>query len=139
MSRATLLDKNEVQTLIKHFLNDFQNCINQQKKPNQFGFDKFLGDKFHITSNGEKIANNLSEYLNRIESFQKRFSHCEIHFLPEDTVYADNHFACHYTAHLTDKNNAQKIVLCLMAIGACDHDKITYWKQVVNEEGKSHH
>jgi hypothetical protein len=137
MPKATLIDKNETQTLIKHFLDEFQNCINQNRNPNQCGLDKILGSKFHITSNGEKVANNLTDYLHRIEAFQKRFTHCNIHLSAEDTVCGDNHFACYYTVDLTEKNG-EKIELCMMACGACDHDKIISWKQVVNEKGKSH-
>lgn len=137
MVRAALLDKNEVQTLVKNFLDNFQDCINQQKNPTQWGFDKFLGEKFHITSNGESVAKTLPEYLNRLALFQKKFTHCEIRLWIEDSVYSDNHFACHYKVNLTERGG-HKIVLCMMAIGACDHDKIISWKQVVNEEGKSH-
>ncbi len=137
MTKATTLDKNEVLTLINHYFDTFQNCINQHKNPNQAGFDKFLGNKFHITSNGANIANNLSDYLNRIELFQKKFTHCEIHLSTEDTVWADNHFACNYHVNLTEKSG-KKITLCMMAIGTWDHDKITQWKQVVHEQGASH-
>lgn len=134
MARATILDKNEVQTIIKKFLDEFQNCVNQQKNPNQAEFDKVIGNNFHIKSNGSDVANNLTEYLSRVEQFQKRYSHCNIHFFSEDTVCADNHFACNYKVELTLKNG-QKILVLMMAIGACEHDKITLWKQVAHEKG----
>lgn len=137
MPKATLLEKNEVQTLIKNFLNEFQNCINQNKNPSQIALDKLLGSKFHITSNGKKVAGNLIDYLHRIESFQKKFTRCEIHFSSEDIVCADNQFACYYTASLNEKSG-KKVDLCMMAMGVCEGDRIISWKQVANDKNVSH-
>lgn len=137
MPKSTILDKNETIALLKGFLDEFQNCINQSKKPTPAEFEKYLARTFQIASNGKEIAHNLSEYTSRIENFQKRYSHCEIHLIRDDTLCADHHFACHYRVDLTPRSG-HKIQLHMMAIATVENDRITQWKQVAHEKGTSH-
>lgn len=137
MPKATILDKNETLMLLNGFLDEFQNCINQSKKPTPAEFEKWLSNHFQITSNGKAVAHNLKEYISHIESFQKRYSHCDIHLIQDECVCADHHFTCVYRVDLIRRNN-QKVQLHMMAIATIEHDRITKWLQVAHEKGTSH-
>lgn len=129
-----MLDKQETLALLRGFLNDFQNCINQDTKPVANHFDKYLDPHFQVISNGRAISNGLTEYLKRVAHFQQRYSHCEIHLKQEDLVWGDNRLACHYHANLTDKNG-QRVQIYMMVIATIEQDKFRHWTQVSHEEG----
>lgn len=134
LTKAPILDRTEATNILKGFLDVFQHFCNESKLPLATEFDRYLSRNIQVTSNGRLIARNLTEYLNRFERFEKRYSHCEVTVFKEDTLVFDQHIVCHYKAELNSKNG-QKVQLYMMAIATIEDHKIVTWKQVVHERG----
>lgn len=135
--KTPTLSKDQAQTILHGFLQQFQNICNKHTKPNPTEFEKFLSRNFKISSNGKVVGKNLNEYLERIQKFQERYTHIEIpHKLLEEPVIADNRAVFFYNVHLTRKDGG-KVKMFLMAIGVFEDGKIVQWNQVAHQEGST--
>jgi hypothetical protein len=130
------IDKREAITKLTSFFQIFQAACNQQGPINASTLEPYLSKNFQLTSNDRIAARSLSDYLNRLARFQKKFSHVEVAGPAAEPLISGNKIAIQYTMDLTYRDGKKSEVL-VMALGTIEDNKIANWTQVTHEKGSS--
>ncbi len=130
----TVLDKNQANALLKELFKQFTTCCQRNTPPTAVDFHRCLSPRLHLTSNGHVAAKSLSDYLNRVSKFQKKYDRIEL-LNPKEIMTCDNKIIVRYDAYLTPKNGGSKHVINILAIATVEDDLITHWEQVAHEQG----
>lgn len=135
---AAGIDKQQTMKFLSHFFETFQKCCNQQGSVNASVLEPFLAKNFTLTANDFVASRSLSDYMNRIAQFQKKFSHVEVSGPTPDFCVFGNKFCVQYTIDFTLRNGHKNEVL-VMALGTMEDNKISSWKQITHEKGSGLH
>lgn len=133
MLKTAALDKRQAIDLLNGFFKQFQDCCNRPHSPEPSNFNQYLSENFQISSNGQVIGKNLSDYLSRVENFQKRYSHVDLPRLLEEPLICDHQVVAYYVTHVTS-HEGKKTHLYFMAIATVENQKFTNWVQVDHEK-----
>lgn len=130
----SVLDINQATALLKELFKQFTACCHRNTPPTAADFSRCLSPRLHLSSNGHAAAKSLSDYLNRVLKFQKKYDHVELSN-PKEILTCENKIVVRYDATLTPKNAGSKHVVNIVAIATVEDNLITHWEQIAHEQG----
>ncbi len=134
--KAAPLDRQKAVSLIENFFKQFEICCNRQTAPTPEEFKNIFAENFQISSNNKFVAKSRLEYLDRIKTFQKKYSHVKISSLLEEPIFSENKVVVRYDADLISHGQQKNIQVNIMAIATIDNNLLTSWSQIAHVMGR---
>lgn len=128
------IDTHQAITALYTFFKKINTACTQSQPATLQEVDEFLSKNFQLTSNGQVVCKNETDYLHRLQKFQKKYSRFECSKPVVEPVTEGNRIALQYRVDLTERNGAHKQVF-ISGIVTMDHNKISEWTQVAHEKG----
>ena len=128
------LDTHQAITAIYNFFKKINEVCGKSVPATIQDIEEFLTHNFQLTSNGQTICKNPSDYLNRLHKFQKKYSRFECSKPTIEPITEGNRIAFQYKVDLTSRHGPQKQVF-ISGIATMDHNKLAGWTQVAHEKG----
>ena len=129
-----ILDKSKILNVVNDFFKHFQIwCGRTPVSPTPHEIEHYLAKNLQMFNNGQLVARSATNYLDRLQRFQKKYSGFKISQPLEEPLIYGNQVAIYYTIDLTarDGEHAQVYVMALLTF---EDDKISRWVEVTHEK-----
>lgn len=128
------LEKSKVLHIIYDFFNQFSTwCGHPPLIPSLEELEKYISTNLHMYNNGQMIAKNSADYLERIKNLQKKYSSFQISEPLEEPLINGNKAAIYYKLDLLTHLGQHKQIY-IIGLVTIEKDKISHWTEVTNEK-----
>lgn len=128
------LELSEALQIIYHFFKKVSACCSQSKSATQAEVEDSLSKNFELVSNGHTVCKHASDYVSRLQRFQKKYSKFEFSKPLQEPIVQGHRLAFQYKVDLKTHSGQEKEVI-ISTIAIIENHKITHWIQVDHEHG----